>query len=348
MAYRSIAKRSVIPILAALFVLLSSQAFSDAAQAQTAPEVNGPPIWLTQDSDGFLMEPVWSPDGSQLVVTSSKYRGLWLVGTESQTVRQVTDAHAVGYGVSWSPGGEALLGRVARYTDMRRSDAVTVFDLATGESQHLSEFRRSMPHIPQWTRDGNVALVRDGQIELFDVALTAPQADTDDSDAQNTQSSALYFSTEQGIGRARLNASELQVSGAIETRELDADTINPFADRQLLNVTPSPDGSMIAFEVMGGDLYVMQEDGSNVRSLGRGYRATWSPDGEWVAFQRTEDDGHQILSADLFAAHVDGNRTVQLTQTTDRLEMNPDWSPDGRAIAFDADGRIGLLPLSDD
>ena len=348
MAYRSIAQRSIIPILAALVVVFSSQVFSAAAQAQSAPEVSGPPVWLTQDSDGFLMQPVWSPDGSQLVVTSSKYRGLWLVGTESQTVRQITDAHAVGYGVSWSPGGEALLGRVARYADMRRSDAVTVFDLATGESQHLTEFRTDMPHIPQWTRDGNVSLVRDDQLELFDVALTAQQADTDNSDAQNTEPSPIYFSTEQGIGRTLLDASELEVSEAIETRQLNAETINPFEGRRLLNVTPSPDGSMIAFEVMGGDLYVMQADGSNARSLGRGYRASWSPDGEWVAFQRTEDDGHQILSADLFAAHVDGNRTVQLTQSADRLEMNPDWSPDGRAIAFDADGRIGLLPLSND
>ena len=61
---------------------------------------------------------------------------------------------------------------------------------------------------------------------------------------------------------------------------------------------------------------------------------------------RTEDDGHQFTASDLFATRIDGDITVQVTHTPDRLEMNPSWSPDGRHIAFDDRGTIFVMPVS--
>ena len=63
----------------------------------------------------------------------------------------------------------------------------------------------------------------------------------------------------------------------------------------------------------------------------------------------TADDGHDITSSDLVAARADGSSRVALTQSPDRLEMNPSWSPDGRALAFDdaVDGALYLLPVSE-
>jgi Tol biopolymer transport system component len=117
----------------------------------------------------------------------------------------------------------------------------------------------------------------------------------------------------------------------------------------LLNVAPSPDGRRVAFEVYGGNLFVMSLDGSSLVDLGHGARPTWSPDGRWVAFMVTEDDGHTVTAADLVAARADGSGQVALTSTPDRLEMNPSWAPDGRALAFDdaTDGALYLLPVSE-
>jgi Tol biopolymer transport system component len=63
----------------------------------------------------------------------------------------------------------------------------------------------------------------------------------------------------------------------------------------------------------------------------------------------TEDDGYAVTASDLVAVRADGSARVALTQTPDRIEMNPSWRPDGRAIAFDdlTDGALYLLPVRD-
>ena len=111
-------------------------------------------------------------------------------------------------------------------------------------------------------------------------------------------------------------------------------------------MTSSPDGGRVAFEVVGGNLFVVSLDGSGLVDLGPGHRPTWSPDGQWVAFVVTEDDGEAFTAADLWAARADGSGRTRITQTPDRLEMNPAWSPDGGRIAYDdvADGALYVLP----
>jgi Tol biopolymer transport system component len=110
----------------------------------------------------------------------------------------------------------------------------------------------------------------------------------------------------------------------------------------------SSDGQFVAFEIMGGPLCVMKTDGSDYRELGDGHRPCFSPDGRRLVFMVTQDDGHDYLAADLFVMAVDGRERQPLTQSGDKLEMNPSWSPDGRHIAFDVinEGAIYILNVA--
>jgi Tol biopolymer transport system component len=49
----------------------------------------------------------------------------------------------------------------------------------------------------------------------------------------------------------------------------------------------------------------------------------------------TEDDGHQILASDIFTININGFEKTNITNTEDKLEMNPSWSPKGDKIAYD-------------
>ena len=57
--------------------------------------------------------------------------------------------------------------------------------------------------------------------------------------------------------------------------------------------------------------------------------ANWSPNGNDLVFQRFDDQG-----TDLFVVHKDGTELVQLTDTENRTESAPGFSPEGTKIVF--------------
>jgi Tol biopolymer transport system component len=308
-----------------IILLLSPQ----LALAQDDLRVAGEPVYLAGSDTSPLAHPAWSPDGTRLAFTRPGYQGLWILDRRTQAMAQVTDEPAAGFGFSWSPGGTALLARVARFEGPRRLNTIKVFDLATGAARELTPYRAQMPALPRWSPDQAQAyLYSRGALEAFDTGL-APTAGKATADAP------LFFAAAARVGAARPGERAVR-------------TVADFEDRDVLNLVPSPDGGRMAFEVMGGGLQVMNADGSGLRDLGPGHRPQWSPDGQWIVFMQTEDDGYQFTASDLYAVRADGSRRVQLTRTPARLEMNPAWSPDGAHIAFDAldEGALYLLPVA--
>ena len=121
----------------------------------------------------------------------------------------------------------------------------------------------------------------------------------------------------------------------------------------------SPDGTVVAppdgriaftratFDVAanaptGGDLWSIRTDGSDLLRLtdlpGFELFPTWSPDGSRLAFVR--GDGRS--TGDVWVIDADADPTAadrHLTKLTDEagMESAPDWSPDGRWIAYVAD-----------
>ncbi len=120
----------------------------------------------------------------------------------------------------------------------------------------------------------------------------------------------------------------------------------------------SPDGKRIVFDsnrargagepVNAVDLFWMKADGKDQAPLTQGSSASWSPDGKWIAFQRSasgtglpENDlpSGATTDSDIFIMRVpdDDDPTeepINITNSQGEVDEDPDWSPDGKKIAF--------------
>ena len=91
----------------------------------------------------------------------------------------------------------------------------------------------------------------------------------------------------------------------------------------------SPDGSKIAFVSGGGNIDVMNADGSGRVSLTAGAGPAWSPDGSKIAFSSNRG----ASSPDIYVMNADGSDLRRVT-TAEDPDFEPAWSPDGRQIVF--------------
>ena len=293
------------------------------------PLVAGEPVKLIGDVDHQYICPIYSPDGSKIAFTSSNYSGLWIMNSDGRDVHQITTESAAGFGFQWSFDSKAIVSRVAKYEGRYRYNAIKIFDLVNGTEKQVTDYRTMMPGLPKWAEaDKKVFMYGKNKLEIFDSGKEASSLQ------KNSINKRICFLQNNHIAVGDISTKEYQV-------------FNPITGQQYINLVVSPDGSKIAFEVIGGNFYIMNVDGSGLVDLGDGHRPQWAPDSQYLIYMISFDDGHQFLSSDIFSIKIDGSEKTRRTFTDNKIEMNPSWSPDGTQIVYDVmdEGAIYVMSI---
>lgn len=120
--------------------------------------------------------------------------------------------------------------------------------------------------------------------------------------------------------------------------DLDTGTVQQLTHvMQNLNPRLSPDGTKVAFDsTRNGSrtIYTMNINGTEQKRVGPmgvdSRNATWSPDGEYIAFHARVPEGGWAVHT----IKADGTELKRLTYSDGATDAWVSWSPDGKTIAF--------------
>lgn len=109
--------------------------------------------------------------------------------------------------------------------------------------------------------------------------------------------------------------------------------IAPVGEVFYIWVSVSPDQQRLLFTAAGKGTYVSDLDGNIMADLGILNAPSWL-NNEWVLGMNDRDDGHQVISSDVHAVHVESGRRENLTAEIQGIALYPKASTDADRVAF--------------
>jgi Tol biopolymer transport system component len=247
--------------------------------------------------------PDWSPDGSQLVITSSTEEELYAVDVATEEARLLWECAEPCVGddeAAWSPDGSQIVfvRAMEPFIDGAPSCALMVGDPVTGGVEQVGETRSCYDRetYPHWSRDGS-------RVVYYRAVFEGEQA---------TGSAVYVF--DLATGEETQLTEDALVGG-------DADW---SADDEWIVFSTYP---LRDFCCEVSNLYRIRPDGSDLEQLTTHETATEratqprvTPDGEWIVFTGINAEGRLPM-----LMPADGGEPIAVA--TSGIYTHPAWQP---------------------
>lgn len=187
------------------------------------------------------------------------------------------------------------------------------YDMLTGKVSVLSE-AQGAGYRPQISNDGKTISFREKSLAKDKTVRTELKQVTDDS----KRAKVLVKPTRDMRAIAvSQNLEAARPTVTIENRQLvltlggTAAVISPCGtDKSYIWPSVSPNGQKVLFYVSGMGAFVSDLSGQNVIALGRDLRAPQWYDNNTVIGMNDKDDGERIISSEIVAVNLQGDRQV--------------------------------------
>jgi serine/threonine protein kinase len=313
-----------------------------------ASVAGGEPKQLTA-TDGRDVGLAWSPDGTQIAfqrVHQGKPNQLMLVNLQDRsqrTLREVSLAtNSSTTKPTWTRDGKALL--LALRDPETQVEGLFRISLDGGAPQRLLKASNTSISEPAISPDGTMLayvdnyvvyvqrLARDGSLAGDRIAVSGEGRCCITSLHWNPDNRQLLFLSGD---RRRILAWD------VTARSISTAYVAPYGLQAMTACWAGAATPQVAFAVSGGEMEIRtlelldrgRKPGPTQVLFNGALSGAYSPDGRWFAFAR---------GGDLWLSDAEGKETRPLTTALGGLR-EPNWSPDGRHIAFHS-RREGGIP----
>jgi len=267
------------------YILLSQQSFSS--------EYDLP------DIEKSYFSIYYSPDRSWIALTNSNYTTLEIMNQEMSKSIKVPIPFLNTFNIKWSPDSDKLLLLRSRYNNKRRSNSLIVINRDGDLLETIVDFTNQNLSPLGWTGNNTLHYLDEEEF----VTYTLKGSDIE-------------------WGYPLVYAVNNKLFKKVNNRSHD---LLFTADNTILNVSSSKYGNVVAFEIYGSSIIIIDNLRMATSELKMGNRPKVFPDGGMVTFMVLEDDGYQITKGDIFIWNAITKDTKPVANDPDLIEMNPVW-----------------------
>jgi tricorn protease len=368
--------RALVPCCAALLALISLSGAQAAQPAKPLllrdPSVSETKVafsyagklWVA-DRDGKNARalthgdheegPVFSPDGSKIafIAAYDGSQGVYVIQADGGEPRQLTFHPADRKVVGWTPDGKSVVFRSTRiafddniaqiFTVPAEGGAVTPVPLPRGAQASFSPDAKRIAYVPQiqgqywWKRyrGGRTSGIWIANLADSSIQATIPRDNSNDSNPMWVDDVIYFLSDRNGaVTLFSYDPRSQQVKQIVKNEGLDITSASAssgtivysqFGSLHLLDLKSGKDQAIEPQPV--GDLPQIKPHTRKIEP-NQLYVAGIAPDGAGAVFG---------ARGEILTVSADTGAIRNLTNTTDVVERDPSWSPDGKSIAYFSD-----------
>jgi hypothetical protein len=226
------------------------------------------------------------------------------------------------------------------YTSINQT-GLWIYNLASKESKQICD-KKGAGYKPMIIGDTIVYQVRDKVrfIESFNISTNEIVS------LKNYRSPKVYID-EWNLSLDK-NHKAVKLSDDLKSIQIIGNggiikSLEPQRDKNYLDVSYSPNKKMLAYTAVGIGGFITDLDGEVIHELGDINSPSWI-DNEHLLYYESTDDGHHILSSEIYIQNLTTGRKHHLSKSIEEIVEFPSALENGKSvIAQSANGKIYIF-----
>ncbi len=273
------------------------------------------------NTEGKFYYPQYFEDSTKIFFTTANYKGIWFYSLPNRKVTKITGDENSGYSFIYLPKTNSVFYISKTLNEKRRNIySIEQVQLKNLAAQQIINSNKNLSGIK--VKEDILTFFEDGQPRVFNLK-------NDNFSKISTIKDTLYKIDENKLYKITADGKEEIYAG----------------ENNLIWLDSGKDGKKIIFyETSKGEILL---EGDSTKFLGDFRNAKLSPDEKYLVYMIDKDDGHKIVSSDIYITELENpGNSFNITGSENIIEMNPCWNSNGKEIAYNTnEGKIITVKL---